>query len=426
LVGFAGQIEWDLPVILNWISRSFSVGLSNIAGAISLSIKRENPEYVLFLTSPQSKQETIPCIEKTVLENRSVGIESFEETDDVEIIYLNYVMTIRELFADGYKKEDIVIDYTSGTKAMSAALFAAGIALEVGSINYIAGKRDSTGRVIPGTERPISINPLIIFAENIIKEAQKLFNRYQFQAAQALLEPIKKTIKEPAITVRVDFLLMLTKAYALWDTFKLKEAADLFGKIKAAGLINNHPVKDAFQKNFILLSQEAANRYSIHRLVDLLQNIYRRMEEGKYDDAQARIYRLFEYMAQIKLYNWNSRKIETAKFKLNILPENIRDKYSKQADENGEIENISMVKAFALLEDLSDELGRDFMQRYKKDDSVARHLLNKRNKSILAHGFTAIDQKDCEQLIEIAREFLVNYFPEWINEQDKAVFPRLE
>jgi CRISPR-associated protein (TIGR02710 family) len=308
---------------------------------------------------------------------------------------------------------------------MSAALFAAGIALEVGSINYIAGKRDSTGRVIPGTERPISINPLILFAENKIKEAQKLFNQYQFQAAKALLEPIKATIKEPAITDRVDFLLMITEAYALWDTFKLKEAADLFGKIKADGLINNHPVKDAFQKNFILLSQEAANRYSLHRLVDLLHNIYRRMEEGKFDDAQARIYRLFEYMAQVKLYNWNSKKIETAKFKLNILPESIRDKYRKQANENGEIENISMVKAFALLEDLNDALGRDFMQRYKKDDSMARRLLNKRNKSILAHGFTAIDGNDCKQLLEIARDFMDKYFSGWINEQDKAVFPKL-
>ncbi len=240
-----------------------------------------------------------------------------------------------------------------------------------------------------------------------------------------MLEPIKETIKDPAITGRVDFLLKLTAAYALWDTFRLKDAEVLFGKIKADGLINNHPVKDAFQKNFILLSQESANRYSIHRLVDLLHNIYRRMEEGKYDDAQARIYRLFEYMAQVKLYNWNSRKIETAKFKLNILPENIRDKYRKQANENGEIENISMVKAFALLEDLNDALGRDFIHRYKKDDSVARHLLNKRNKSILAHGFTAIDQKDCEQLIEIAREFLDKHFPDWTTEQDKAVFPGL-
>ncbi len=138
----------------------------DIAGAISLSIKRENPDYVLFLTSPLSEQETIPCINKAVLEKGNTRIESFEETDDVEIIYLNYVRIIRGLFADGYKREDIVIDYTSGTKAMSAAIFAAGIALEVGSINYIAGKRDGTGRVIPGQERPIPINPLIIFAEN--------------------------------------------------------------------------------------------------------------------------------------------------------------------------------------------------------------------------------------------------------------------
>jgi hypothetical protein len=38
LVGFTGQIQWDLPVILNWISRSFSVGLS----IMSFIYKRKN------------------------------------------------------------------------------------------------------------------------------------------------------------------------------------------------------------------------------------------------------------------------------------------------------------------------------------------------------------------------------------------------
>jgi hypothetical protein len=50
LVGFAGQIEWDLPVILNWISRSFSVGLSNftpIAGINFHQLAKLPETYVL-------------------------------------------------------------------------------------------------------------------------------------------------------------------------------------------------------------------------------------------------------------------------------------------------------------------------------------------------------------------------------------------
>jgi hypothetical protein len=46
LVGFAGQIEWDLPVILNWISRSFSVGLSRIIPERIVNISKEAQQEV--------------------------------------------------------------------------------------------------------------------------------------------------------------------------------------------------------------------------------------------------------------------------------------------------------------------------------------------------------------------------------------------
>lgn len=398
---------------------------SDIAGAISLAIRREHPDYILFFTSPVSDEKTFPLIDKDVLKDRETEKDVFAETDDVEEIYRHYICKIREVIAKGYQNHQIVVDYTSGTKSMSAALFTAGIALEVGSVNYTAGKRDSGGRVIPGMERPTAIKPLAIFAENRIKEAQAFFNCYQFQAAAILLSRLQGSIQEPSIVKQFDFMCKIIEAYRLWDTFSLKKAADLFGKIKSEGLMTEHPARGLFEKNLIHIHRSLANKYSTHRLVDLFYNIQRRMEEGKYDDAQARIYRLFEYMAQVKLYNWDNWRIETKKVSLAALPENIREKYRERADANGEIENISMVNAFALLEDLSEALGQDFMQRYRQDTSSIRSLLNKRNNSILAHGFTAIEKDDCEQLLEIAQEFLDKYFPEWIAERDRAIFPKL-
>jgi hypothetical protein len=178
----------------------------DIAGAISLAIQRESPNRVIFLASPLSKEETLPLIEPEVLQNRECFVEENQQTDDVEVLYLSYVTIIQRLIEEGCNAEDIVIDYTSGTKAMSAAIFAAGIATEVGSINYIAGKRDSTGRVIPGHERPMPIKPLALFAENKIKQAQELFNIYQFQAARALLLPLKKNLGDSSINRRISFL----------------------------------------------------------------------------------------------------------------------------------------------------------------------------------------------------------------------------
>lgn len=395
----------------------------DIAGAIKLSIQRENPDHIYFLTSPQSERETMPYVDNPFLKNRKIAIQTLDETNDVEEIYLKYLELIRTIIADGNSRENIVIDYTSGTKSMSAALFAAGVSLEVGSINYIAGKRDSSGRVIPGKERPIPIKPVTIFAENKINEARTLFNRYQFQSALTLLRPLTETLKENSIADRVELYIKLAEAYSAWDTFKLTEAVLLFGKINSTGLLKEYPYKEAFQKNFELVNQSKTNKYSIHRLVDLLNNIYRRMEEGKFDDAQARIYRLFEYMAQIKLYQEHN-KIATERVKINELPSALKPKYLQMAGEKTELQ-LSMVKAFELLADLNDELGCEFIGEYLQNNSNLMCLLNKRNKSILAHGFTAIDCRDCEELLKITEEYMNRYFPEWINEKAKAAFIKI-
>lgn len=83
----------------------------DIAGAISLSIRREHPDYILFLASPLSKSQTLPLIDKVALENREIKIDVWAGTDDVEEIYLHYVQLIREVIEDGYNNEDIVVDY---------------------------------------------------------------------------------------------------------------------------------------------------------------------------------------------------------------------------------------------------------------------------------------------------------------------------
>ena len=147
------------------------------------------------------------------------------------------------------------------------------------------------------------------------------------------------------------------------------------------------------------------------------------MEEGKFDDALARIYRTFEYLVQLKLYN-DYNKIETKRLKLNSLPEYLRGKYKKSSSEKGEVENLSMVRAFELLCDLKDDLGKEFMNEYNKDDSPLRQLLNKRNNSILAHGFNPIDKEECELLLSDLGKYLDKYFPNCSDEKQNAIFPK--
>lgn len=95
----------------------------DIAGALLFSIREQQPDFVRFLVSEISQKETLPII------TQSLEIEhDFQITptiNDVDILYENYLQQIKELQCRGFTARDIVADYTSGTKAMSAALLSA-------------------------------------------------------------------------------------------------------------------------------------------------------------------------------------------------------------------------------------------------------------------------------------------------------------
>lgn len=53
----------------------------------------------------------------------------------------------------GYAPQDMVADFTRGTKVMGAALVLAAVRRGVGVLRYVAGERDSRGMVKSGAER---------------------------------------------------------------------------------------------------------------------------------------------------------------------------------------------------------------------------------------------------------------------------------
>lgn len=188
----------------------------DVAGGISFSIKRGNPNRIFFLATPKSKAETLPLIvEKSVLAEGNYRVFEYGEADDIQELYLAYEGFFREVLKEGFSPDDIVVDYTSGTKAMSAALFAVGIAEEVGEVSYISGKRSEDGRVVPGTERPISPNLTTLRMRIRLKRMPELFKSYQFESCLSLLREFEGKIAEPTITEKIDFLKKLIEAYMM-------------------------------------------------------------------------------------------------------------------------------------------------------------------------------------------------------------------
>ena len=164
------------------------------------------------------------------------------------------------------------------------------------------------------------------------------------------------------------------------------------------------------------------NFYCKERLFDLYLNANRRIKEGKYDDAMARFYRLFEYIAQIRLFN-REPQIITGDVNVSSLPEKIRGKYINMKGENDKKITLSLVRSYELLKELNDEVGITFFKDYKNG---LEKLLNKRNNSILAHGFDSIAEKDVIEIKNLVEKYLNIIDSDWKTEIKNAKFPELK
>lgn len=394
----------------------------DIAGAIRFSIRQQNPDFVRFLVSEISEEQTLPLI----VENADFEYDSIknEEVNDVERIYLEYVRQIEDMEARGFHARDIVADYTSGTKAMSAALLSAAIAKELGAISYICGERDSGGRVIKGMERPMSFAPIRFISEKAIVQAKTFFNAYRFESAIVLCDSIEKSTSHPAIVEETVFLKKLAAAYDFWDRFDFASALKYLGEVKDSPFLQRNGIKGRYERNKQLLFMERENKYCYERVVDLIANAERRFTaEGRYDDGVARLYRAFEYLAQVRLFREHGG-IQTESLGVDKLPGHLRDKYTSRRNESGKIQ-ISLVAGYELLSDMNDDLGRLFMNDLRDSDDF-KVALRKRNSSILAHGFTPIGKEDALKLMSYIEKYIVVCLPSWAKILGEAEFPKLK
>ena len=361
--------------------------VDSLAKALTQSVDRHRPDKVLFVVTRESEEITLPIILKNI-KNYAYEKIRVDNPDNIQQIYETLHPKIRQIREES---DSMVIDYTSGTKAMTAALAMLATLYEANELSYISGKRVN-GIVQPGTEQVISIRPYFATAEQKIKTAIQFFNKAQYEAATAILTEIQKTIKDPAILNRTAPLLKLGKTYALWDKFQHQKAFKILKKIDMPELAKN--------KQFLgqLVNRLTRNdEPEPYLIADLICNAERRgKEQQKFDDAVARLYRTIELIAQYKLkrqYNINPSKAETSK-----IPKELLEKWS--IPKKTETIKLSLERDYELLKALGDKLG----QKYEEDKQL-KNLLSKRNMSILAHGLEPVNKQTYQQLYTITLEY---------------------
>ena len=368
-------------------TRPTSKAVKNLAKALAYSIKNHNPDKTFFIVTQQSQKTTLPEILK-IIKPKQYETITLKNADNIQTIYetLNpKIKQIRKNFTN------LTIDYTSGTKAMTAALTILATLYEANTLSYITGKRVG-GIVQPGTEQIIPIHPYFATTEQKIKTAIQFFNKTQYATTITILKEIQKTIKDPTITERIKPLLNLAKAYNQWDKFQHQKAFKILKKIKMEQLNKN--------KQFLgqLINKIEKNQEpEPHLIADLINNAERRAkEEQKYDDAVARLYRTIELIAQHRLKT--KYKINPSQTKKKQIPPKLIKKWN--IPPQTEKIKLPLEKDYELLNAKGDELGKKYLQ-----DKKLKDLLSKRNASILAHGTTPVTQETYKQLYQKTVEY---------------------
>jgi len=404
-----------------------------VAHGISSAIKHQNPNYIIFVVTEESKRKTLSRIlQGGIMQGKTYKEFVLKDENDVEEIRFETQSLIESLIRRRYESRDIVIDYTSGTKAMSAGVVLAGLDKKAGSLVYVSGKRDDNGRVISGTEKVISSEPNRIYAEGLFRKAVDLFNLCQFDGCLEILVKSKDLIADSEFQNKISLLEVLASAYSAWDKFDLDKAfSKINDNLPDEELLAQWGIKSRIKANKEFLYKEKENFFCEERIVDLLENARRRGDlEKKCDDAVARLYRLMEYIAQFKIAQKGlylqdaSGSFNADNLAIDKLPANLKDKYLKYKDPKDNKVKLGLYQNYDLLFDLQEDLGKFFKENYEKGN--LKKLLSLRNNSILAHGFNSVSEKTYKQMLEEVEKIINRMFPEIETLLKKAKFPEIK
>jgi hypothetical protein len=143
---------------------------------LRISIERGEWERIVLLPSLVTADNADVLRER--LAGLPIAIEPLPKPgveDDADQCFEHFDRVIEGLLADGFAAEEIVVDFTRGTKAMSAALVLAAVRHGIPRLRYIASaSRDARGLVIPGTEELRETSTARATARRIIDLARGL------------------------------------------------------------------------------------------------------------------------------------------------------------------------------------------------------------------------------------------------------------
>ncbi len=375
--------------------------IASVGGAsdpVRKALDEGRPSYVLFVVSSASKSQ----VEEKILPGLDYvpqyGYSEISDYQDIGICYQEIRTDIaRWLGERGLCPDEVYVDITGGTKAMSAALMLATVE-RFKNFTYIGGySRDANdlGTVIPGSEHVIRRqNPWITYAVRELERANELLKDFYAASATEILENASQKCGDSQRAYLESFA-GLAKAFEMADRFDFegghREFRRWHQKLELALDYRLYQRLIALHKHWEIVKDQVKNNDRTagrETLLELLANAQRRAKQARYDDAVGRLYRAVELYGQQLVQQAFGANL--GKISIEDLP---TDAHEEVMEELGQPSDkpykLGVQNLFWILKFSENCILCEKSQIY---DGIKNHL-QRRNNSLLAHGLQPVKEE---------------------------------
>ena len=334
-----------------------------------------------------------------------VTIDNFDDLNSCIGVLSELAESLQEKFPDA----QINANYTGGTKTMSTALAIVAILTETWKLWLNKGERTDRVKITEG-DTPVIVSKWRIVTRLRMKEIRNALLNFEYSYAELIITEMLLHLTETEEQKRLIRYRRICQAFYQWDIFNHEKALKLlkpFGRQYSVYLIQLKKIMGIGKST------------GYEMVADLMHNAFRCAHRKHYDDAVARLYRMTEYFAQIRLSH--VLKNEPGDVPVESLPDDLRSEYESRCDDNGNL-LLGLRDDFELLNKLDDSVGNVF----KESEDHIVNALQARNYSILAHGLKPLTEKEYRNVKNTLVGFLQNSASAIKQRIEFQQFPRLE
>ncbi len=376
-----------------------------------------SPEKVIFLPSSQTasqvESDILPPAKEQGFAVSSGQYECIELPNPQDLAHCVAIMaenlngTVRKWRERG-SSFGIVVDWTGGTKNMSAALALVSHKWENTRMSYVGGTTRTdkgVGIVQSGKEIIIEgVNAWEMLGYRWLEDAVAAYNHGAFAAGADILERARRQVdtRKQSLKSQLSTLAKFLRGVDAWDKCQYGEAKGAYEHCQrnfsdlryCLSQRCGDELQPHIDEALVRLEELAQNQGKRTRLTcdDLLANAGRRQAESRYVDAVARLYHVVEALGQVQLeHKWG---IDASRANLDGLPLTLQECWRHRAADSGTLK-LGLQDVYAVLQARNDPLGQALHQL---GWDARESPLSRRNESIAGHGFAPVKEKDCQKL----------------------------